>query len=102
MVFDEELKDYILAKDVEMDYFIENVADFNYRGEYYKIKAYLDDFLNDKSIEDRFIIMPGLRGTGKTTILIQLYKYLIEEKNIDKNHILYISMEDLTMYLMLT
>jgi single-stranded-DNA-specific exonuclease len=28
--------------------------------------------------ENRFIVMPGLRGVGKSTLLLQTYKYLIK------------------------
>ncbi|KZX12294.1 AAA family ATPase [Methanobrevibacter oralis] len=44
---------------------------------------------------NRFIVLPGLRGVGKTTILYQLYDYLIKEHNILPNQILYLSCEDL-------
>ena len=39
--------------------------------------------------------MPGLRGVGKTTILYQTYEYLLKEKQIPANQILYFSCETL-------
>ena len=39
--------------------------------------------------------MPGLRGVGKTTILFQVYDYLINQKNINPEQILYFSCEEL-------
>ena len=63
---------------------------FNHRLLFNQIKDYLDDFLQGKS-SNRFIVMPGLRGLGKTTILYQLYEYLLNDKNIEQNRILYLS-----------
>ncbi|MDR0912181.1 MAG: AAA family ATPase, partial [Methanobrevibacter sp.] len=82
MVFDEELNKYIHLKQEEVSLFADEIKEFNHRSEYYKIKNYLDDFIEDKHVEDRFIVMPGLRGLGKTTILFQLYNYLVNEKDI--------------------
>jgi predicted AAA+ superfamily ATPase len=42
--------------------------------------------------------MPGLRGVGKTTILFQLYDYLVNEKNIDYKNILYLTMDQVKSY----
>ena len=39
-----------------------------YREVYFRIKKYVDDFL-EANVENRLIIFPGLRGVGKTTIL---------------------------------
>ena len=42
--------------------------------------------------------MPGLRGVGKTTILLQLYDYLINKKDIDNKDILFLSMDEVVNY----
>lgn len=63
------------------------------RNIFIKIKKYIDDFIKNKDNE-RWIIIPGLRGVGKTTILAQTYKDLI--KKIDKKYLLYISMDEVT------
>ncbi|KZX14885.1 ATP-binding protein [Methanobrevibacter filiformis] len=65
-----------------------------YRESFFKLKKHIDDFLDD-FLENRFITLSGLRGLGKTTILIQIYKYLTNEKNISKDRILYINADDL-------
>lgn len=39
--------------------------------------------------------MSGLRGVGKTTIIYQLFSYLLNEKQIPKNRILYLNLENL-------
>lgn len=41
------------------------------------------------------MVLPGLRGIGKTTLILQVYEYLLKEKNILPNNILYISFDDL-------
>ena len=66
----------------------------NKRIDFYELKKYIDTFLKNES-DNRFFILPGLRGVGKTTILYQLYDYLIKEHNILPNQILYLSCEDL-------
>ena len=80
MVFDEELINFIRVQQNNTDDLLRNIRGFNYRDEYWKIKKHLDIFINGKNTENRFIVMPGLRGVGKTTILFQLYDYLLNEK----------------------
>jgi len=98
MVFEEELYNYIDDKQAEMPFFIDKIKNFNHRTEYYKIKKYLDEFLNNEKDASSFVVMPGLRGVGKTTILLQIYDYLANERNIDSDDILFLSMERLRYY----
>jgi hypothetical protein len=60
-----------------------------------RIKNYIDNFLEKNEKINRLVIIPGLRGTGKTTLLYQLYLYLIRKKNIPRERILFISVDDL-------
>lgn len=71
-----------------------NDKKFLNREEYYEIKSFIDDFLEGYT-NNRYIVLPGLRGVGKTTILYQLYDYLLKQKNINQNQILYLSCEAL-------
>lgn len=71
---------------------------FRYRNGFFIIKEYLDEFLNGQ-YENRFLVMPGLRGVGKTTIIFQLYDYLINDKKIASDRVLYLSADELTVYL---
>ena len=99
----EELSNYVFAKLAEAQKLaqdnikIDNTT-FEYRKTYYHLEKYIDEFLNGY-IENRFIIMPGLRGIGKTTILFQIYEYLRIEKGIEEDRILYISADELNTYL---
>jgi uncharacterized protein len=45
------------------------------RNIYVKLKKYIDDFLTGKSAT-RWITLIGLRGSGKTTMLFQLYSQI--------------------------
>jgi len=92
MIFEDQLNDYIHLKQMEILDRIKKTQNFNYRGEYYKIKKYLDNFLMEKEGHN-FIVMPGLRDVGKTTILYQLYDYLINDKKINPENILYLTMD---------
>ena len=60
-----------------------------------RIKNHINNFLEKNTKIDRLIIIPGLRGTGKTTLLYQTYLYLIKEKNIPRERVLFISVDDL-------
>ena len=67
---------------------------FNRRSDYYNIIDYIDKFLKGESI-NRFLVLPGLHDVGKTTILFQVYEYLLKEKNINQQNILYFSCDRL-------
>lgn len=67
------------------------------RSIYYDLTELIDNFL-ERRTENRFIILPGLRGVGKTTLLFQLYDYLLK-KGIDKNQILYFGGDNLNQLL---
>ncbi len=98
----EENIEFIQAKQLEINNIVSNKLQFNnklfnHRNEYYRIQRHVDEFLKGKYY-NRFISMPGLRGVGKTTILHQLYSYLINEKSISSQNILYIDMADLKFH----
>ena len=73
---------------------IKNNQKLNIRNEFNEIKSNIDDFLNGY-VSNRFTVIPGLRGVGKTTLLYQTYEYLLKEKNIPLSNILYISFDEL-------
>ncbi len=74
-----------------------NGKKINERTEFYDLKLLVDEFIEGKKI-NRYLVLPGLRGVGKTTILFQIYDYLINTKNINLKQILLISCEDLNYY----
>ena len=67
---------------------------FNKRSDYDNIIDYVDNFLNGNNL-NRFLVLPGLRDVGKTTILFQIYEYLFKEKNMNPQNILYFSCDRL-------
>jgi hypothetical protein len=69
-----------------------------HRRVYSRLKKYVDEFLLGRT-ENRFIIIPGLRGVGKTTVLFQLYNYLRESKRVEQERILYFSTDELSTFL---
>ena len=73
MDLEEELMQYISAKQRIMPKTVDsklllNNKKLKHRINYFRIKEYIDKFLNGNNL-CRFIVMPGLRGVGKTTIL---------------------------------
>jgi hypothetical protein len=99
----DDLLDYILARLREgprlaQDQTQRKGKKFKHRSAFLKLKKHADNFL-DADNENRFIIMPGLRGVGKTTLLFQLYDYLTNEKGIEQDRVLYMSTDHLSEYL---
>ncbi|WP_298501026.1 ATP-binding protein [uncultured Methanobrevibacter sp.] len=67
---------------------------FNKRSDYETIIKYINNFLAGENL-NRFLVLPGLRDVGKTTLLYQIYEHLILEKNIKAQNILYFSCDRL-------
>ena len=63
---------------------------------FFRLRKYINNFLRGDRL-NRLILMPGLRGVGKTTLLWQLYRFLVEERKIDPRNILVISADELKM-----
>ncbi len=53
------------------------------RSAYFTFKSFIDDYINGNT-EPRWIVMPGLRGVGKTTLLAQLFLNVLHSPNIYK------------------
>ena len=67
------------------------------RPAFFRVEKYINDFLLGK-FESRWVIIPGLRGVGKTTILAQLFFTFgstFKKKNINPKNIIYISVDDI-------
>lgn len=62
------------------------------RPTFLKLKKYVDEFIQSSS-DERWVLLTGLRGVGKTTVLYQLYDYLTNGRKINQEDILYISVD---------
>lgn len=96
---DELIQNYIKKELFDLpnilnDELIFNGNKFECRDEFDTIKTYINEFL-EQTTNNRYLALPGLRGVGKTTLLYQIYEYLLKNKNINPNQILYISCENL-------
>lgn len=70
-------------------------APYPKRHFFVKIKKYADDFMNGNK-ERRWVIIPGFRGVGKTTLLAQTYFYFRNNyKQIKSDRIIYMSLDSL-------
>src|SRR3989344_1775802 len=58
---------------------------------YYRLEKYVKGFLETGS-EPRWVMVPGLRGVGKTTVLAQLFYAFQKRFN---NRVLYVSLDDI-------
>ena len=98
MMSKEDLTNYIYAKQREIEVVSKNhLKNINeHRLDYWNIKNDVDNFIeSENEYYERSIMMPGLRGVGKTTMLYQLYDYLTNERNISSKDILYLDVQDL-------
>lgn len=90
-----ELQEYIQAQIVQSPKRLKGLTNDMQGNPLFKrsvflvLQKYVNDFL-EKGSEPRIIVMPGLRGTGKTTLLAQLFLSLPND-NITK---LYLSVEE--------
>ncbi len=69
---------------------------YPFRSFYSHLIQSIDGFLKQKSTKNHLIVMPGLRGTGKTTLLFQAFNYLKEEKQV--KNVLYLTCDDLVLH----
>ncbi len=53
-------------------------------------------FLEDKNPNKKIILIPGLRGIGKTTLLHQLYYHLLNVQKIDNKQIFFFTMDEMS------
>lgn len=65
---------------------------YSKRPAFYRVEKYIKRFL-DGERESRWIVIPGLRGVGKTTILAQLF--FAFKTQVKAKHILYMSVDGL-------
>ncbi|MGD9276148.1 MAG: AAA family ATPase [Candidatus Pacearchaeota archaeon] len=59
-----------------------------------KPEMYVRKFI-DKSLKQRIVVFPGLRGVGKTTLLFQTYRYLRDNFKIPVERLIYVDVGDL-------
>jgi uncharacterized protein len=88
-------KNISLASDRFKNYiYDENGNQYYQRFAYIRFNKYIRDFLSGQTA-NRFVIVSGLRGTGKTTIVAQMYNDLLK-LGVSQSHMLYISMDEVS------
>jgi len=94
----DNLAEYVLEKlrimpEYARMYTRKNGVDLPKRRFYFSLRKKCSRFIKgDDSV--RLVIVPGLRGTGKTTAILQLYRYLTEEMRVSQNSVLYIPCDE--------
>lgn len=84
------------------DYIVSDGKFLPKRNCFIKVQKFVKDFLNreEESSEylERWLVLPGLRGTGKTTLLFQIFDYL-RKRGVHAQNILYLPMDDVKNFL---
>lgn len=99
----EEILKYVYAKLAQAPFFAKSriTADgkpLPFRHTALKLQEYTKTFIKGAT-ENRIIILPGLRGVGKTIMLLQLYEFLTKKQDIGQDKVLYFSTDELKDYL---
>lgn len=102
-----EISKYVYARLAQAPSFVKNRTTATdgkpmpFRQTAIKLQEYADAFIREQegANENRIIVLPGLRGVGKTTMLLQLYDFLIKKQNISQDKILYFSTDELKDYI---
>ena len=102
----DELIKYVNAKIAQAPVFVNNRTTINgnplpFRKTALNLQRYAESFIKEEkgAEENRIIILPGLRGVGKTTMLLQLYEFLVKKQNINIERVLYFSTDELKEFI---
>ena len=101
-----EILKYIYAKLAQAPFFVKERINADgkpllFRQAAIRLQNYAASFIREErgASENRIIVLPGLRGVGKTTMLLQLYDFLTKKQSISQDKILYFSTDELKDYL---
>lgn len=61
---------------------------------FFKLEGHLRNFLAKQEDSPRSVIITGLRGVGKTTVLAQACADILQKKNISNQRVLFLSVEE--------
>jgi predicted AAA+ superfamily ATPase len=71
----------------------------DYRNLFLRLKEHVENHLHAPTPPtQRLIVMPGLRGVGKTTLLWQVYRYL-REKGVPPTSLFYLPVDEMRAFL---
>jgi hypothetical protein len=71
-----------------------NAGKYHSRISYLNLKRFLMNFFNNMGHE-RLVLLPGLRGVGKTTLLFQLYETVRRNNLVESDHLIYLTCDDI-------
>ena len=74
--------------------FLKHLLCISKRHLVFRIEKYVKDFLAGER-DVRWVVIPGLRGVGKTTVTAQVFVSALETKTSASAHFLYLSADDL-------
>ena len=103
-MYNMEVEDYVVSKIEDMPelsrmYTHQHGRSLKYRTIFFRLKKYVDNFrVGLGSDKERLVIIYGLRGIGKTTVMFQVYEYLKSLK-VPPKHLIYLPADEVTSYL---
>jgi len=98
MEYKDKILNYIDSQFHLVPHLIEQATEkgnFKTRFSFLRLRQILVNFIGDKNYE-RLVILPGLRGVGKTTLLYQLYRLINRNNMCKKENNLYLSCDVLS------
>jgi len=100
---EEEKKAYVRkvvesSQQIALSYSFKNEKQLPKRFIFSRLKKLIDDFISNRT-EERLILMPGIRGVGKTTLLSQIYLYLTHELKIPKERVVFLFVDEVAKVL---
>lgn len=64
-----------------------------HRISFLNLRRYVSNFFEGK--QERLVILPGLRGVGKTTLLFQIYEFIKSKGLVEQDHLIYLTCDDI-------
>lgn len=92
----EFVQNQLIRAEKRLKPYVQTTGGFSFpkRYAYFRTEKIIGDFLSQRS-EKRWVVMPGISGVGKTTILSQLYGNYRNKFEI--NHVLFVSLDEASL-----
>ncbi|MCY4010927.1 MAG: AAA family ATPase [Candidatus Saccharibacteria bacterium] len=83
--------------DIAEDKLLMNIDKYSYRLNFDQILSHVKEFISKDNQSNRWFVISGLRGVGKTTLVLQIYKWLFLNHK-DEINLIYFSLDKVQEY----